>query len=190
MWVFLGPWPQCYPNAASISGPGQGQGAPHSRPREDMDQGQEQSTGWTRKPEARKATRGMWWVAKSEAAAANIKARDHGQESKIQWDEGEGQVGLWYMGRGRAVPRSRHVRLALMCLQQRGWGGSGASLVAQWLGIRLPMQGTRVRALVRWDPTCRGAAKPVCHNYWACTLEPASHNYWAHAPQLLKPACL
>ena len=40
-----------------------------------------------------------------------------------------------------------------------------ASLVAQWLRIRLPMQGTRVRALVQEDPTCRGAAKPVCHNY-------------------------
>ena len=40
-----------------------------------------------------------------------------------------------------------------------------ASLVAQWLRIRLPMQGTRVRALVREDPTCRGATKPVSHNY-------------------------
>ena len=29
------------------------------------------------------------------------------------------------------------------------------------------MQGTRVRALVREDPTCRGAAKPVRHNYWS-----------------------
>ena len=46
--------------------------------------------------------------------------------------------------------------------------GEGASLVAQWLRIRLPMQGTRVRALVWEDPTCRGATKPVSHNYWAC----------------------
>ena len=45
------------------------------------------------------------------------------------------------------------------------------SLVAQWLRIRLPMQGTQVRALVREDPTCRGATKPV-------------------VPQLLKPARL
>ena len=36
----------------------------------------------------------------------------------------------------------------------------GASLVAQWLRICLPMQGTRVRALVREDPTCRGALSP------------------------------
>ena len=64
------------------------------------------------------------------------------------------------------------------------------------------MQGTRVWALVREDPTCGGATKPVRHDYWACTLEPVSHNYWAcalestshtaeaQAPQLLKPVCL
>ena len=40
-----------------------------------------------------------------------------------------------------------------------------ASLVAQWLRICLPMQGTRVRALVWEDPTCRGAAGPVSHSY-------------------------
>ena len=39
-----------------------------------------------------------------------------------------------------------------------------ASLVAQWLRICLLMQGTRVRALVWEDPTCRGAAGPVSHN--------------------------
>ena len=40
-----------------------------------------------------------------------------------------------------------------------------------------PMQGTRVRAPVREDPTCCGATKPVHHNYLASALEPASHNY-------------
>ena len=64
------------------------------------------------------------------------------------------------------------------------------SLVAQWLRIRLPMQGTRVWALVREDPTRRGATKPVRHNYWAWALEPVSHNYWACEPQLLKTAGL
>ena len=54
----------------------------------------------------------------------------------------------------------------------------GTSLMAQWLRICLPMQGTRVQALVREDPTCRGATKPV------------HHNYWAHVLQLLKPVCL
>ena len=69
-------------------------------------------------------------------------------------------------------------------------GNFGAFLMAQRLRIRLPMQGTWVRALVREDPTCCGATKPVRHNYWACSLEPTSHNYWAHVPQLLKPVCL
>ena len=41
----------------------------------------------------------------------------------------------------------------------------GTSLVVQWLRIRLPMQGTQVLALVREDPTCCGAIKPVHHNY-------------------------
>ena len=54
----------------------------------------------------------------------------------------------------------------------------GTSLVAQWLRICLPMQGTQVWVLVREDPTCCGATKPVCHNYWG----------WV--PQLLKPARL
>ena len=62
--------------------------------------------------------------------------------------------------------------------------------MAQWLRIRLPMQGTRVRALVREDPTCRWATKPMRHNYWARALEHTSHNYWARMPQLLKPVHL
>ena len=41
----------------------------------------------------------------------------------------------------------------------------GASLVAQWLRIRLPTQGTGVRALVQEDPICHGATKPMRHNY-------------------------
>ena len=57
---------------------------------------------------------------------------------------------------------------------------TGISMVAQWLGIGLPTQGTRVRALVQEDPTCHGATKPVRHNYWACTLEPMLCNKRSH----------
>ena len=49
-------------------------------------------------------------------------------------------------------------------LKSTGW----ASLVAQWLRICLPMQGTRVSALVWEDPTCHRANGPMSHNYWAC----------------------
>ena len=48
--------------------------------------------------------------------------------------------------------------------KERDWK-EGTSLVAQWLRIHLPMQGTRVRALVREDPTHCGTTKPVRHNY-------------------------
>ena len=44
-------------------------------------------------------------------------------------------------------------------------GMTGTSLVAQWLRICLPVQGTRVRSLVWEDPTCHGATKPVRHDY-------------------------
>ena len=73
---------------------------------------------------------------------------------------------------------------------------SWASLVAQWLRICLPMQGTRVWDLVWEDPTCRGAAGPVSHNYWACAsgacaLQQERPRQWkAHAPRWrVAPAC-
>ena len=50
-------------------------------------------------------------------------------------------------------------------LKQKQKKLSRASLVAQWLRTRLPMKGTWVRALAWEDPTCRGATKPVRHNY-------------------------
>ena len=40
--------------------------------------------------------------------------------------------------------------------------------MVQWLKTHLSMQETWVRSLVLGDPTCRGATKPTCHNYWAC----------------------
>ena len=65
----------------------------------------------------------------------------------------------------------------------------GTSLVAQWLRICLPVQGTLVRALVQEDPTCRGTTNkstcPVCatttepalQSPRATTTEPTCHNY-------------
>ena len=52
-----------------------------------------------------------------------------------------------------------------------------ASLVAQWLRIRLPKQETRVQSLSREDPSGRGAAKPVSHSYYAGAIEPGSRSY-------------
>ena len=71
--------------------------------------------------------------------------------------------------RSRRLPRTwqkdEELRLGPLATAEGQRVTPGASLVAQWLGIHLPMQGTRVPALVREDPTCRRATKPVHHNY-------------------------
>ena len=62
------------------------------------------------------------------------------------------------------------------------WSFPGGSVVK-----KLPvMQETQVQSLIRKDPTCHGAAKPVTmrHNYWACALEPS---YWSRCTQSLCP---
>ena len=65
-------------------------------------------------------------------------------------------------GPHRKNPRRNTLRYILIKLTKIKFR---ASLVAQWLGVCLPRQGTRVRALVWEDPTCRGAAGPMSHNY-------------------------
>ena len=62
--------------------------------------------------------------------------------------------------------------LKLNCGKGLPWWRSGWESACQ-------CRGHGVRDLVREDPTCRRATKPVRHNYWACALEPASHNYWS-----------
>ena len=86
------------------------------------------------------------------------------------------------------------VKIKLVCLEEKKKGR--ASLVAQWLRICPLMQGTRVRALVWEDPTCRGATKPVSHDYWACAsgacaLQQERPRHWkARAPRWrVAPAC-
>ena len=115
-------------------------------------------------------------------------------ENRLVVAKGEGGGG----GMGWESGISRCKLLYMEWINNKVW----ASLVAQWLRILLPMQGTRVRALVQEDPTCRGATKPMRHDYWACALEPTSHNcwacalepmshdYWARVWQLLKPVRL
>ena len=53
------------------------------------------------------------------------------------------------------------------------WRSSG------WLRIHLPVQGTWVQSLVRWDSTCRAAAKPMSHELQLLKPEhlwPVLHN--------------
>ena len=103
------------------------------------------------------------------------------------WSEGYGEFKEGMRWRSR-IGLSVRDRERPMCRGMGGWGHQvhrfhsnkkklRTSLVAQWLRIRLPMQGTWVWSLVQEDPTCHGATKPVRHSYWARVL------------QLLKPEC-
>ena len=58
----------------------------------------------------------------------------------------------------------------------------GASLVAQWLRIRLPMQGTRVEP---WSGKIPHAAERL--SPWATTTEPALYNPRATTTEALAP---
>ena len=59
---------------------------------------------------------------------------------------------LWSMGSRRTGFSSCGARAQYLWL-------AASRAQAQWLGVLLPMQGTRVRALAREDPTCRRATR-------------------------------
>ena len=59
----------------------------------------------------------------------------------------------------------------------------GNFLVAQWLRICLPMQGT---VLDPWYGKIPHVLGQLSRNYWAYTQESMSCNCWAHTLQLLK----
>ena len=65
----------------------------------------------------------------------------------------------------RKLDAARMLQLRASMPQLKKKKDPGTSLVAQRLRIRLPVQGTQVRALVREDPTCCRAAEPMHHNY-------------------------
>ena len=64
---------------------------------------------------------------------------------------------------------------------------SAPILVAQWLTICLPAQGTQVPILVWGVSVCLRVTRPACHNYWSLhALEPALCNERSHRNE--KPA--
>ena len=81
-----------------------------------------------------------------------------------------------------------HSGLLMKSSSCNGFKRRGASLVAQRWIICLSVQEAQFWSLVREDPTCCRAAKPVPHSDWACALEPRNCDCWAHVPQRLEPA--
>ena len=93
-------------------------------------------------------------------------------EPKLRWEKCLRINHLWRKQSQRpsfeyvdpAIPDVSERTLWMLLLNTSLW----ASLVVQWLRVCLPVQGTWVWALVWEDPTCRRAARPVSHEYWAC----------------------
>ena len=76
---------------------------------------------------------------------------------------------------GQLISESNLVWSVTSIVRRELWGGL-------WLRICLLIQGTRVWSLIREDPTCHRATKPVHHNYWAGALEPGLRLLSARAP--------
>ena len=113
--------------------------------------GQEKNEAWNGQRVNRdKSTNDLWGNIAREMVEATLKWR----EKRVS-------------GRREDVSKKSGMRTQkIICchfslVKREAW----ASLVVQWLRICLPMQGTRVRTLVWEDPTCRGATRPVSHNY-------------------------
>ena len=100
----------------------------------------------------------------------------------------EKKMGKWYKQatyKRRNIDDQKHIIKLNFLTNQRNknsnnnkeiiWGSLGGSV----LRIHLTVQDTWVLSSVQEDPTCRGVARSVCHNYWAHDLQPRSCNYWA-----------
>ena len=101
------------------------------------------------------------------------------------------QIGIVYFSQSRllSIQISRWPRRWHTCY----FANMRAFLVAWWIRILLPTQGTWVQSLVQEDSACWGATKPANLNYWAHTiraLEPqlpslSAATSEAHAPESL-----
>lgn len=56
---------------------------------------------------------------------------------------------------------------SLTSLRSESKGNGRTSLVAQWIKVCQPMQGTWVQSLIQEELTCHGAAEPVHQHYWS-----------------------
>ena len=89
---------------------------------------------------------GGWGIKKSRAPSSTPERRSQKGRGAATWHT----VGASYFFNDfHVVVNNRKVR---------------ASLVGQWIRIRLAMQGTLVQFMVPEDPTCLGTTKLLRHN--------------------------
>ena len=91
------------------------------------------------------------WMEKSlHLEVSSFSSNDHIPEAG---------TGKWFSRVTQGSPLEHYICKSCFKIINR------TSMVAQWLRIHLPKQGTWVQSLVREDSTCHGAIKPVCHSY-------------------------
>ena len=98
----------------------------------------------------------------------------------ISWESGEADdwmcclVGIksWAV-ESNICPRPKWLQFSTPCNYRRLNGSRTPTLSGS---VEKNLQETRVWSLIWEDPMCRGAAKPMCHSYWACALDPRSRN--------------
>ena len=112
-----------------------------------------------RDPGTSRVATGLKWHKSSASAAPDTNTWN--EKTEAAPIPPPKKVGGMQRSKDTSCKRKLSLPEKFVIFQSEDW----TSLVAQWLRIRLPMQGTRVRALVQEDPTCRGATKPVRHNY-------------------------
>ena len=94
--------------------------------------------------------------------------------------------GAWRAKELNTAEHAEHTTSKQTNKQKNNWWGT--SLVVQWTRICLPMQGTPIWPLDCDDPTCHGATKFMCRNYWACAPQQEKPPQWeAQAPQRRVP---
>ena len=99
--------------------------------------------------------RSQWWKTETISTKIRNKVRLPTLTTVIQHSFGSVSHSNQRRKRNKRIPNWKRSK-------------AEAFLVAQWLRICLPMQGTWVQALVWEDPTCCGATGSVSQNYWAC----------------------
>ena len=104
------------------------------------------------------------------AGSGRSPGESHGNPLQYSFLENPWTVDWQATVHGVAQSWTRLKQLSMHCEIENAESIPWASLVVQWLRIRLPMEGTQVQSLVGEDSTCWGAAKPVGLN-----SEPALH---------------
>ena len=133
---------------------------------------------WNTWPTARGPDHGHLFIPQSGRKEQAVKLLLH-LESVISIRRIQSRIKINHLWKWEKNNSSLHTMLGKLNITYMFNNKRRTSLVAHWLGIRLPKQETQVQSLVREDPTCCRATKPAHHNYWACALEPTSHNYWS-----------